>query len=218
MLNELSLQNSHHARLLILSAPSGAGKTSLARALVDSGNSTVLSVSHTTRAPRPGEVEGKDYYFVDRETFLQMVARDEFLEYAEVFGNSYGTSRPAVEAMLESGLNVILDIDWQGARKVRRLMPQALSIFVLPPSVQELRARLNSRGQDSDTVIEQRMQQAINEMTHYHEYERVIVNEDFASALDDLKKLVEGNEGGQSPTGIDFEKLVFIDKTVTLDT
>jgi guanylate kinase len=204
------------ARLFILSAPSGAGKTSLARALVESRADTVLSVSHTTRAPRPGERDGSDYHFVDRATFLEMVEGDEFLEFAEVFGNYYGTTRQAVTAFLSQGLNVILDIDWQGARKVREHLTGTCSVFILPPSLASLRERLTQRGQDSDDVIEARMREAISEMTHYNEYDRVIVNREFDSALDQLVRLVHGEQAGVEPADIDFEALVSIDKTVTL--
>ncbi len=203
-------------RLVILSAPSGAGKTSLARALIERGDEVVLSVSHTTRAPRPGEADGRDYHFVDHDTFRAMVDRGDFLEYAEVFGNFYGTARSAVEDLLGRGLNVILDIDWQGARKVRAAVPGTFSVFILPPSLEALRQRLNSRGQDADTVIEGRMRAAIGEMTHYGEYDRVVVNDDFDQALEQLAALMRGQPGGVDPAEIDFETLVSIDKNVKL--
>ncbi|KAA3630608.1 MAG: guanylate kinase [Proteobacteria bacterium] len=202
--------------MVILSAPSGAGKTSLARALIDTTGDTVLSVSHTTRAPRPGERDGVDYYFIDRATFLDMVERGDFLEHAEVFGNFYGTSRSAVERFLEQGRNVVLDIDWQGARKVRRRMPGCVSIFILPPSLEALRERLTNRAQDSAAVIESRMRQAISEMTHYDEYDRVIVNRDFTSAVEDLRRIIGGDDAGLAPAEIDFKTLVFVDEHVTL--
>jgi len=204
------------ARLFIVSAPSGAGKTSLARALVDADRNVVLSVSHTTRPPRPGERDGHDYHFVDRETFLGMVERGEFLEYAQVFGNYYGTARESVDALLAGGFEVLLDIDWQGARKVRGGLPASFGIFILPPSLDALRERLDRRGQDSEEVIDARMRNAIAEMSHYDEYDRVIVNRDFDAALTELRALVSGGEGGLDPADIDFETLVSIDKTVTL--
>lgn len=203
-------------RLFIVSAPSGAGKTSLARALIASDDSIVLSVSHTTRAPRPGERDGHDYHFVDRKVFLEMVERGDFLEYAEVFGNFYGTAREAVDGFLAEGLNVLLDIDWQGARKVRDHMPGSVGIFVLPPSLQTLRQRLEQRGQDSEEVIGARMHKAIAEMSHFDEYDRIIVNSEFEKALAELRSIVAGGEGGLDPADIDFKALVSIDKKVTL--
>ncbi len=203
-------------RLFILSAPSGAGKTSLARALVDSREDTVLSVSHTTRPPRPGERDGVDYHFVDRDRFEAMIGRGEFFEYAEVFGNYYGTAESTVRALLERGLNVILDIDWQGARKVRARAADAVSVFILPPTLADLRDRLTRRGQDSDEVIESRMRQAIDEMNHYPEYDRVVVNCEFENALAALSRLLDGCDGGVDPGEIDFKALVSVDETVKL--
>ncbi len=172
--------------LYIVSAPSGAGKTSLVRALCERLEDVVMAVSHTTRPPRPGEVDGVDYHFVSREQFERMVRAGEFLEHAEVFGNHYGTSRQAVEKELAAGRDVILEIDWQGARQVREKMPEALSIFILPPSREALRERLTQRGQDSEAVIERRMAQAVAEMRHYDEYDYLVINDDFAVALEDL--------------------------------
>ncbi len=172
--------------LYIVSAPSGAGKTSLVRALCERLEDVVMAVSHTTRAPRPGEVDGVDYHFVSRERFEHMVRAGEFLEHAEVFGNFYGTSRRAVEAELAAGRDVILEIDWQGARQVREQMPEALSIFILPPSRAALEERLTGRGQDSREVIEGRMARAMAEMRHYDEYDYLVINDDFAVALEDL--------------------------------
>jgi guanylate kinase len=176
--------------LFVISAPSGAGKTSLVRALVAADPEIQVSVSYTTRAPRPGEVDGRDYHFVDRDTFLAMVAADEFLEHACVFDNHYGTARATVLSRLEAGKDVILEIDWQGARQVRELAPAAVGIFILPPSVDVLRERLQARRQDSPEVIERRMQGALREMSHYEEYDYLIINGDFDAALADLRAIV----------------------------
>ncbi len=178
--------------LYIVSAPSGAGKSSLIHALLKTQPlyDTQVSISHTTRAMRPGEVHGEHYFFVPTDEFKQMIAADDFLEYAEVFGNYYGTSRAAIEQVLSTGVDVFLDIDWQGARQIRERMPQARSIFILPPSQDELERRLRGRGQDSEEVIARRMKQAVAEMSHYAEYDYLIVNDDFDLALLDLKTII----------------------------
>jgi guanylate kinase len=173
-------------RLYILSAPSGAGKTSLVAALLEKLTKLEVSVSHTTRTPRPGEKDGVNYHFVSKEEFQQLVANGAFFESAEVFGNYYGTSQQAVEERMAAGVDVILEIDWQGAQQVRQKMPDAISVFILPPSQDALRERLNSRGQDSEAIIEGRMQQAISEMSHYPEYDYLLVNDDFQKALNEL--------------------------------
>ncbi|MBU5713897.1 guanylate kinase [Pseudomonas aeruginosa] len=180
--------------LYIVSAPSGAGKTSLVEALLDAAPEVRVSVSHTTRGMRPGEVDGVNYHFTSREEFLAMLERNEFLEHAEVFGNLYGTSQRWVEKTLAEGLDLILEIDWQGAQQVRRLMPEAQSIFILPPSQEALRQRLTNRGQDSDEVIERRMREAVSEMSHYVEYDHLVINDDFAHALDDLKAIFRARQ------------------------
>ena len=179
--------------LYIISAPSGAGKTSLVKALTDDLNHIRVSVSHTTRAMRPGEHDGVNYHFVDRAEFERLNAQGDFLEQAEVFGNCYGTSRSALQHTLDQGHDLILEIDWQGAQQVRKLMPGVRSIFILPPSQQALRQRLTNRGQDSDEIIEGRMREAVSEMVHYDEYEYVIINDDFATALEDLKAVFRAN-------------------------
>ena len=180
--------------LYIISAPSGAGKSSLLRSVLEnSGGDAVLSVSHTTRTPRPGEIDGKDYHFVDSEVFQAMVGRGEFLEDAQVFDNFYGTSQKAAEDQLAAGLDVILEIDWQGARQVRRLMPGAVGIFILPPSREALEDRLKRRGQDNDTVIERRMRDAVSEMSHYSEYDYLVINDEFQVACDELAAIIKGN-------------------------
>jgi len=180
--------------LYIVSAPSGAGKTSLVKALVDAQPQVRVSVSHTTRAMRPGEVDGVNYHFVSREEFLARLERNEFLEHAEVFGNLYGTSQRWLEQTLAEGYDLILEIDWQGAQQVRRLMPQAKSIFILPPTQETLRQRLNNRGQDSDEIIEKRMREAVSEMSHYVEYDYLVINDDFAHALIDLQSIFRANQ------------------------
>ncbi|GAB3372426.1 guanylate kinase [Azotobacter armeniacus] len=180
--------------LYIISAPSGAGKTSLVKALIDALPQVRVSVSHTTRGMRPGEVEGVNYHFVDRPTFLGALERGEFLEHAEVFGNLYGTSQLWLEQTLAEGFDLILEIDWQGAQQVRRLLPQAQSIFILPPSQEALRQRLTNRGQDSDEIIERRMREAVSEMSHYVEYDYLIINDDFAHALEDLKSIFRARQ------------------------
>lgn len=182
----------HGPKLYILSAASGTGKTSLARALIERLPSLAFSISHTTRAPRPGERDGVDYFFVSKPEFERMRERGDFLEHAEVYGNHYGTSRAVIDRLIGEGKSVLLDIDWQGARNVKRQVPQAVSIFILPPSRDALCERLRSRGQDSAEIIERRMRQAEDEMRHYPEFDRVILNDDFEAALADLRVIVTG--------------------------
>lgn len=180
--------------LYILSAPSGAGKSSLISALLakDTGTQKMVSVSHTTRAPRLGEVEGVHYYFVSKAEFESLIEQDLFLEYATVFsGNYYGTSLPAIEENLAKGIDVFLDIDWQGAQQIRQKVPSVKSIFILPPSLAELERRLIGRGQDSEEVIAERMSKAMAEISHYDEYDYVIVNDDFEQALTDLQSILQ---------------------------
>lgn len=181
--------------LYTISAPSGAGKTSLVNALLQDKNDPLLcvSVSHTTRARRPGEVEGVNYHFVDRETFLAMREQDAFLESAEVFGNLYGTSRYWVQTQLDKGLDVILEIDWQGAAQVRSRIEPNKSIFILPPSLACLRERLTNRAQDDQATIERRMQQAADEISHYDAADYLVINEDFDSALKDLQAIIRAS-------------------------
>ena len=180
--------------LYIISAPSGAGKTSLVKALIDSQPQVRVSVSHTTRTIRPGEVDGVNYHFVSREQFLNMLEHNDFLEHAEVFSNLYGTSQAWVEKTLKEGMDLILEIDWQGAEQVRRLLPQAKSIFILPPTKEALRHRLTNRGQDCGEIIEQRMREAVSEMSHYVEYDYLLINDDFDHALADLKAIFRANQ------------------------
>ncbi|EGA70871.1 guanylate kinase [Vibrio sinaloensis DSM 21326] len=178
--------------LYIVSAPSGAGKSSLISAMLETNPTYAMkvSVSHTTRGMRPGEQDGVHYHFVQKEHFEELIEQGAFLEYAEVFGNYYGTSRIWIEENLEKGIDVFLDIDWQGARQIREQMPQAKSLFILPPSNGELERRLNARGQDSDAVIAKRMAEAKSEISHYSEYDYVIVNDDFDNALMDFKAII----------------------------
>jgi guanylate kinase len=180
-------------RLFIVSAPSGGGKTSLTRAAMERlarrGIEVVFSVSTTTRAPRPGEQDGVHYHFVDDAAFVAMIGRGEFLEHADVFGKRYGTSRDRTLAALDAGRDMVLDIDWQGARQVKALMPEAIGIFILPPSLAELERRLRGRGSDDDATIARRMVAARAEMSHYAEYDYLVVNESFETALDDLTAL-----------------------------
>jgi guanylate kinase len=176
--------------LFIVSAPSGAGKTSLVSALLKSNRHIALSVSYTTRAPRAGEVDGKDYHFVSREQFLEMAKKGDFLESAEVYGNLYGTSQSWIEKELVSGRDILLEIDWQGAEQVRRLMPHAISIFILPPSLSALETRLQGRGQDSPEVIARRMQAARDDISHVAEFDYVIINDKLDEALKQLDAVV----------------------------
>lgn len=180
--------------LYIVSAPSGAGKTSLVKALMDAVAQVRVSVSHTTRSIRPGEVDGVNYHFTPREKFVELLEQGDFLEHAEVFGNLYGTSHSWVKQTLAKGYDLILEIDWQGAQQVRKLIPEAQSIFILPPTHQDLRKRLQNRGQDAADVIDLRMQQAIDEMSHYVEYDYIIINDDFSTALEDLKAIFRANQ------------------------
>lgn len=180
--------------LYILSAPSGAGKSSLISALLEKNQGTkkMVSISHTTRSPRPGESHGVHYYFVSVEEFETLIEKGQFLEYAKVFGgNYYGTSLPAIEENLSKGIDVFLDIDWQGAQQIRQKVPSVKSIFILPPSLPELERRLVGRGQDSKEVIAERMSKAISEISHYDEYDYVIVNDNFEQALADLQSILQ---------------------------
>ncbi|MGC9370141.1 MAG: guanylate kinase [Paracoccaceae bacterium] len=178
--------------LIILSSPSGAGKSTLTRRLLDWDPSFRFSVSATTRAPRPGEEHGREYYFLDRAEFEELIETGGMLEHAEVFGNFYGSPRKPVEEAIESGHDVLFDIDWQGGQQVRNspLSQDVVSIFILPPSIAELERRLKSRGQDSDAVIAGRMEKSRDEISHWAEYDYVLVNRDLDSAYDELKAIV----------------------------
>lgn len=176
--------------LIIVSAPSGAGKTSLVSALLASTPDIDLSVSYTTRAPRDGEVNGKAYHFVSRETFMEMTGRGDFLESAEIYGNLYGTSQSWIQGKMDAGRDILLEIDWQGADQVRQIFPECVSIFILPPSIQTLEQRLKGRGKDSAEVIARRMQSARDEIAHVAEFDYVIINDKLDDAVQQLRSVV----------------------------
>ena len=182
-------------RLYVVSAPSGAGKTSLVKALMEREPRIRFSVSYTTRKPRPNEVPGRDYHFVTTERFAEMVARGEFLEHAQVFDNSYGTGVHTVEEALANGEQLLLEIDWQGAAQVRARLPEARSIFILPPSRASLEQRLRARSTDTDAVIKRRLQDAAQDLTHWAEFDYVVINDRFEAALADLQAIVEDRDG-----------------------
>ena len=194
--------------LFIVSAPSGAGKTSLVAALVEAHAGIEVSVSHTTRAMRSGEVDGVNYHFIDKDGFRRMVEADDFLEHASVFDNFYGTARSSVDARLDQGRDVILEIDWQGAAQVRRLVPEAVSIFILPPSLAALESRLTSRGQDNAEIIARRMQDAVSEMSHYNEFDYIVVNDGFDTALGELAVVVAAQHHRQVVQAVRLEPLL----------
>ncbi len=177
--------------LFVISAPSGAGKTSLVKAALESDYMLTLSVSHTTRAQRKGEVNGTDYHFVSIDEFEQVKATGAFLEHAEVFGNFYGTSKTSIDSLLNSGKDVILEIDWQGAQQVQKIMPECIAITILPPSRQALEDRLRDRQQDSDETIAKRMLAATNEMSHYQSSDYLIINDQFDKALQELLTIIK---------------------------
>jgi guanylate kinase len=178
-------------RLYVVSAPSGAGKTSLVKALIEREPRIRVSVSYTTRKPRPNEVPGRDYHFVTMERFAEMIAHHEFLEHAQVFDNFYGTGVRAVEEALSIGEQLLLEIDWQGARQVRARLPEARTIFILPPSRSALELRLRARSTDTDAVIKRRLKDAAQDLGHWAEFDYVVVNDRFAQALEDLRAVVE---------------------------
>jgi guanylate kinase len=178
-----SSQSTYFGKLFVVSAPSGAGKTSIIK------NSVRMSISHTTRQPRAGEVDGVDYHFISDATFREMSRNSDFLEEAKVFDNLYGTSKVEVQKSLAAGLDVILEIDWQGARRIKQSGFDVSSVFILPPSLEELNIRLQKRGDEKETVM-RRMRDAINEMSHYHEYDYLIVNENFSKACQQLTAII----------------------------
>lgn len=197
--------------LYIISAPSGAGKSSLINALLEkeSSNDVQLSISHTTRDPRPGEEDGVHYYFVTTDKFKELIEKEHFLEWANVFGDKYyGTSLPMIQKSLEQGIDVFLDIDWQGARQISEKLDNVKTIFILPPSKEELEKRLIGRGQDSEEVIAGRMAQAVSEMSHYNEFDYVIVNDHFDTALAELKAILIAERLKQDAQAVRYEKLI----------
>ncbi len=194
--------------LYIVSAPSGAGKTSLLKAVRLQLENLKVAVSHTTRDPRPGEIDGEHYHFVSQQEFHKIEDSGDFLEHAEVFGNFYGTSRKSVNSQLDAGYNVVLEIDWQGAQQVRKVYPQAVTIFILPPSVKELANRLNARGQDSAEIIQGRMDQAQSEISHYDEYQYLIINDDLDEAIQMLINVFTQPEKFLPPTQEKLNKLL----------
>ncbi|HIF88196.1 MAG TPA: guanylate kinase [Candidatus Thioglobus sp.] len=177
------------ANIFIISAPSGCGKTSLVKALLESMSDLCASISHTTRTPRPGEVDGENYHFVSKEKFNDMCSEGAFVEHAEVFGNYYGSAKKSISKELEQNKDVILEIDWQGAQQVKQNVA-ALSIFILPPTKEALLSRLQGRGQDSQEIINKRMADAESEMSHFYEFDFVVFNDDFDTALEDLKHII----------------------------
>jgi len=183
----------NNGKLYIISAPSGAGKTSLVKQLIAGLDGVTVSISHTTRQMRPGEVHGKDYYFVSVAEFKAMLERQAFLEHAQVFDNFYGTAQQTVADNLRQGLDVILEIDWQGAQQIKKCLSDSLSIFILPPSTAVLEQRLRNRGQDDDSVIQRRMRDAVTEISHYEEFDYLVVNDVFAQALAELKSIFLAN-------------------------
>ena len=186
----MTTTNNNQNKILIVSAPSGAGKTSLTRALVSKFDDVGLTVSHTTRDLRPGEVDGVHYHFIEKSEFEKMIEDQQFIEYATVFENYYGTSVAEIQRLLDNGQHAILDIDWQGARKVREKFPSAISAFIIPPSMDVLEQRLRARKRDSDEVIARRMKEAESELSHQGEYEFIIINDDFTAALEQLEHIL----------------------------
>ena len=194
--------------LFTISAPSGAGKTSLVEALIRRNTALRVSVSHTTRAMRPGEENGINYHFVDEQSFHAMLERAEFLEHAQVFGNLYGTSQTWVAQQLAEGTDVILEIDWQGAQQVKRLMPETRSIFILPPSRATLEQRLTARGQDGGDIIAARMAEAVEEMSHYVEGDYLVVNQDFDTAVNQLQAIIDSQRLRTSRQQVELAQLL----------
>ena len=196
------------SNLFIIAAPSGCGKTTLVDALLKKSEDLYLSVTHTTRKPRVGEVDGVNYHFISKTDFKQMILNTEFVEHAEVFGNLYGSSREKIQENLNKNIDVILEIDWQGARQVKANMPNAISIFILPPSKKSLLERLKGRGQDDDETIKNRMSDAENQMKHYNEFDYLVINDIFDDALSNLKTIINHTNENLNNSELTLEKQV----------
>ncbi len=204
----MNKQTNKPGKLIVISAPSGAGKTTLVKALCKADPELMVSVSHTTRPRRDGEEDGIAYHFTDVDSFREMVDGEQFLEHAKVFDNYYGTSRASVESQLSKGIDVILEIDWQGAQGIRQLIPESISIFILPPSYQALETRLTGRGEDDAGTIQRRMDDAINELSHYKEYDYLVINDEFELALSELQALFAALREDQRPQQADLSEFV----------
>lgn len=204
----MNVPHTYQGSMLMIVAPSGAGKSSLVNALLESDHRLQLSLSCTTRAPRAGELDGRDYTFITREVFLAKQAAGDFLEYAEVHGNLYGTSRSWLEGQMQQGHDVILEIDWQGAQQIRKLIPQAIWVFIFPPSIEALEERLHKRGQDDEMTIAKRLAAAHIELQHAHEADFIVINEIFADALRDLKSIVAASRLRTEPMMARYPALV----------
>ena len=196
------------SNLFIIAAPSGCGKTTLVDALLKNSEDLYLSVTHTTRKPRVGEVDGVNYHFISKTDFKKMIVNTEFVEHAEVFGNLYGSSREKIQENLNKNIDVILEIDWQGARQVKANMPNAISIFILPPSKKSLLERLKGRGQDDDETIKNRMSDAENQMKHYDEFDYLVINDIFDDALSNLKTIIHHTNDNLNKSELTLEKQV----------
>ena len=193
----MSSKQSGQGSLFVIAAPSGGGKTSLVNALLDKDPRLVISISHTTRPPRPGDIDGQHYHFVSSEAFEQMISDGDFMEHARVFDHFYGSNRNSVARQLQHDRDVILEIDWQGARQVRSAFPDCCQIFIIPPSLKILRERLTGRGQDSESVIQRRMQDAQAEISHWQEFDQLLVNDVFATALEELQTIINDHRSNK---------------------
>jgi len=203
--------SSKSGSLFIIAAPSGAGKTTLVKKICEQIPNLLVSISHTTRPKRLGEIDDKDYHFIDETTFADLVAQNKFLEHASVFDYNYGTSKQWVEEKLKQNIDIILEIDWQGAQDIRKLIPESISVFILPPSYAALEERLNSRGDDDGETIQRRMQGALNELSHYREFDYLVVNDDLESALEGLRTIIESirqNNPYQAPDNRAFAEQI----------